>query len=152
MPKPFPSLFGRLTAIAREHERLAPTLGLVREMSSALRSGNHPRLRSELHPAPLMAALYAELSAHFSAEEGPQYFGAIRAEGPDLARRVETLVDEHASMLETAAELVELARDPPQAEQLSTRALDLLERLARHERAETALMGGYLEHDSPRFG
>jgi hypothetical protein len=143
MPKPFPSMFGRFASIVRERERLAPTLGLVREMAGALLGGYRQALKPELRPAPLMAALYSELSKHFTAEEGPAYFGTVASDSPELKRRVDALCSEHTAMLETAAELVELARDAVQSEKLALRVLGLLDQLSRHEQSETELLRGF---------
>src|SRR5216110_1109001 len=82
-PSPLPSLFGRFTAIFQDHDHLGKTLRRLREMCSALESGQ-ALLPPELAPDVLIAELRMDLETHFGAEESAEYFGVVVEEEPNL--------------------------------------------------------------------
>lgn len=144
MQKPFPSLFGRFTAVMRDHRELGPLLLQVRELCVGFAEEGRAPQRSAISPPALLAALYTELTRHFAAEDCPAYFGAVAAERPVLAPRVAELRADHARMLELSAALVDLASEPLKREQVGRHGLELLERLREHEARETAVLGEFL--------
>lgn len=146
MQKPFPSLFGRFTAMRRDHRELAPLLLQVRELCAGFVAEERARESGFVAPPTLLAALYMELARHFAAEDCPAYFGAVAAERPVLAPRVTELRADHARMLELAAALVDLASDPSKRENVGRHGLELLEQLREHEARETQLLGEFLSH------
>lgn len=139
MPRPLPSLFGRFTAILRDHEHLARTLRELRVMCAAIADGRDT-LPSELAPARLIGALRDDLVEHFEAEESDSYFGVVADEGPDLKSQIAALKWEHLAMLRAVDELVRLAEDRSRWPQLSTPTRELIAQLERHERAESVLL------------
>jgi len=140
-PVPLPSLFGRFTAILRDHEHLGTTLKELRAMCSALEAQ-----RSVPDASRLLQDLRADLSGHFAAEEAESYFGTIVEESPSLAPRIGELKHEHESMLVALVALGLLADDPTRANELARAARLLIAELERHERAESQLIGQLLGH------
>lgn len=138
-PAPLPSLFGRFTAILRDHEHLGTTLKSLRAMCSALEA-REPVPQS----ARLLGDLHADLSGHFAAEEAESYFGTIVQECPSLAPRIGQLKHEHVDMLRQLVALGSLAEDPTRAAELSFATRQLIAELERHERAESVLIGELL--------
>lgn len=141
-PAPLPSLFGRFTAILRDHEHLGTTLKSLRAMCTALEARD-----AVPESAGLLAQLHADLSGHFAAEEAESYFGTMVQESPSLAPRIGQLKDEHVQMLSALVALGSLADDPMMAAELSLGARRLIAELERHERDESLLLGELL---SPR--
>jgi len=140
---PLPSVFGRLTNLLSEHERLAGTLAQVRAMCLALEAG-HDVLAAGHDPRQLIGLLRFELSRHFDAEESPAHFGTVAAERPDLLAEVVELKIEHLVMLETMGDLALMAEDEARWSELPAPALALLETLRAHERAESELVRGFI--------
>lgn len=138
-PALLPSLFGRFTAILRDHEHLGTTLKSLRAMCTALEARD-----AVPESARVLAELHADLSGHFAAEEAESYFGTIAQESPSLAPRIDQLKDEHVNMLNALVGLASLAVDPMRTLELSVATRQLIAELERHERAESLLLGELL--------
>jgi hypothetical protein len=134
-----PHLFGRFTAVMREHQDLGRKLGLVREMCSAIESNALP-LRDDLGPESLLSELHGDLTEHFALEEADDYFGTVVDEDPTLSEPIEALKAEHAVMLERLEGLLELAGDALLWAELPLATRGLLGQLEHHERSESALL------------
>jgi hypothetical protein len=134
-------LFGRFTAILRDHEHLGTSLKELRAMCSALEAQRSwpeaPRLLEDLH---------ADLSGHFAAEEADSYFGTILEESPPLAPRIGQLKQEHERMLAALVAMGVLADDAMRAAELARATRLLIGELERHERAESLLIAELLGH------
>lgn len=136
---PLPSLFGRFSAILKDHDHLGSTLNRVRKMCAVLETAGS-ELPPELLPAPLFQHLYANLKEHFAREESKEYFGTVIDEAPSLASRISVLEGEHQSMLATIEELSSLANDQRRWPGLPSATRELVADLERHERAESTLL------------
>jgi len=139
MSTELPSLFGRATTIFRDHQDLARTLRRLRTLCAALEARQAMPL-ADVAPARLLVELRTWLGEHFIAEESEDYFGVVRDEAPELAHAIGRLVEEHAEMLQTLDALARLARDPSGWSRLPEPVRGLMERLERHEHAESALL------------
>lgn len=133
-----PSLFGRFTAILKDHDHLGTTMRHLRAMSAALDA--KLALPPELAPEQLCAKLRADLAAHFGAEESLDYFGVVADEAPSLALRIGSLKQEHAAMLYAADALCKLAEERSEWGLLADSARKLVGELERHERSESTLL------------
>lgn len=138
-PATLPHLFGRFTAVMRDHADIGKTLGQMRAMCAAL-DGGEVALPNELLPTRLTFRLHGELSEHFAREEDDAYFGTVIDEEPSLASKIDMLKAEHWSMLGAAQMLCSLAVDSARWLELSRGARELMAQLERHERAESALL------------
>lgn len=136
---PLPSLFGRFTAIFKDHEHLASSLRRLRLMCAALEDGQ-VSLPAALAPHLLLEELRADLVAHFAAEESPEYFGTVLEEEPSLAREIAALKWEHLMMLRGLDLLSELVKDSSRWLHLPAPTRELIRQLERHEGAETKLL------------
>lgn len=136
---PLPSMFGRFTAIFRDHDHLATTLRRLRLMCAALEDDPHA-LPAELGPNLLIVELRADLAEHFAAEETDQYFGTVVDEAPALAPDIARLKSEHVTMLRAAEVLCDLARDRARWSRLPAPTRELIGQLERHEHAESKLL------------
>jgi hemerythrin len=136
---PLPSLFGRFSAILKDHDHLGTTLKRLRMMCATLEAGA-PELPSELRPGPLLDELYADLRAHFASEESKEYFGTVIDEDPSLAPQITALEWEHQTMLATVERLVIMANDRRRWSTLPPPTRELVVDLERHERAESSLL------------
>lgn len=92
---------------------------------------------------PLLKGLRADLAAHFADEESDDGLTqAVNPTAPHHARRLETLLAEHAPLLASLDDLIHrgegLLGGP--VKEILTGARSLTRRLARHEAAETALL------------
>jgi hypothetical protein len=137
--QPLPSLFGRFTAIFKDHDQLAKTLRRLRQMCAALDDGQ-ARLPPDLAPDLLIIDLRNDLSEHFAAEETAEYFGTVVDEAPELASDIAALKWEHLTMLRGVDVLCGLARDRSRWQQLSGPTRELIGQLERHERSESRLL------------
>lgn len=146
-PGTLPSLFGRFTAVLREHDHMGATLRELRRMCTALdrRDGEAERFA----PQQLFGRLRDELTKHFSAEEAEAYFGTVVEEAPVLGPQVHALKDEHAILLKAIDVLCELAVDASDSPRMTDLAWRFFARLEEHERAESALLRG-LFHPNDR--
>jgi hypothetical protein len=135
-----PTLFGRFTALQREHAHLDGVTQRLVSLCEALLEAPARSLPPELDPESLIASWSVELSRHFGAEEGMSYFGALALERPDLALGIGDLRADHTAMLEAIEELSLLASDQTRREELVKKTTGLLNRFRAHERAENALL------------
>ena len=138
-PSPLPSLFGRFTAIFQDHDHLGKTLRRLREMCSALESGQ-ALLPPELAPDVLIAELRKDLAVHFGAEESAEYFGVVVEEEPNLTADIAGLKNEHVAMLHAIDMLSQLSNDHARWFHLPAPTRELVAELERHERAESTLL------------
>jgi hypothetical protein len=137
--KPLPSLFGRFTAIFRDHQHLGVHLRQLRALCSAIEAGQLP-CPTDPSPLALVSALQSELAEHFAAEESSAYFGLVLDEAPALAPRIGELKWEHLEMLRNMYLLCQLAADPERVAEFPAPMRALLGVLERHEQAESALL------------
>ncbi|HEY6079276.1 MAG TPA: hypothetical protein VIW29_10760 [Polyangiaceae bacterium] len=139
LPQSMPSLFGRFTAILKDHEHLGTTLRELKALCGALEAGQQERL-PELQPQRLLMALKAGLSHHFGAEESEAYFGTVVTEDPALEPEIAALKAEHAAMLAAVELLLRLTEDPGRWLHLLAPTRALVLQLERHEGAESKLL------------
>lgn len=137
-PAALPSIFGRFTAILKEHDHLGKTLVELRKMCDVVEAGQ--ACSPELAPARLLEELRTDLSAHFSAEESPNYFGTVIEELPSLAPDVAALKWEHLAMLASVNRLLDLTSVPVQRRELCEGTRELIAQLEQHERAESVVL------------
>ncbi len=138
---PLPSLFGRFTALLKDHEHLGSTLRRLRAMAAALER-DPARLPAELSPPELLSELKTELARHFAAEEAEDYFGTVLEEEPNLADDVAALKSEHHTMLTSVDALAASSQTEQRWGELALPTLALIAQLERHEAAETKLLRG----------
>ncbi|HYP99888.1 MAG TPA: hemerythrin domain-containing protein [Polyangiaceae bacterium] len=136
---PLPSLFGRFSAILKDHDHLGTTLKRLRLMCATLESGAL-ELPPELFPPPLLDELYSDLKAHFASEESKAYFGTVIDEAPALAPQISILEWEHQCFLATVERLLSIANDRTHWSTLPPATRELVADLERHERAESTLL------------
>jgi hypothetical protein len=136
---PLPSLFGRFTAILRDHDHLGTTLRELRRMCTALEDGRENEA-PQLSPPQLIGQLRQELGEHFAAEERDDYFGTVVAEEPDLTPDIARLKWEHLAMLRAIDTLLDVASEPTRWRELSPPTRQLIAELERHERSESQLL------------
>jgi hypothetical protein len=134
-----PHLFGRFTAILKEHDHLGHTLGRLRKMCGSLEAGL-PIVERELAPERLFEELHADLARHFAAEESAEYFGVVVEEAPSLGPEIASLQAEHVSMLLTIEQLRAVASAAQGLASLPQSTRSLIADLERHERAESVLL------------
>lgn len=134
---PLPTLFGRFTAILKDHDHLSVTLRLLQRMCGALEAEHVP---SELSPPLLFRALLADLREHFAAEESADYFGTVVEEAPALAPQIAALKWEHLQFLATVEKLLGSAESHDDWPSLVQPTKQLVAELAQHERLESALL------------
>jgi len=136
---PLPSLFGRFTAIFKDHDHLGKTLRRLRLMCGVLDGGRQP-LPAELSPDVLILDLRVHLGVHFAAEEADEYFGTVVEEAPALEPEIAGLKWEHLTMLKAADVLCGVARDRSRWRDLPGPTRELIAQLERHERSESKLL------------
>src|SRR5689334_5134036 len=107
---PLPTLFGRFTAILKDHEHLGSTLRQLQKMCVLLQT-SAPELPTDLSPPRSFRELLADLRDHFAAEESADYFGTVAEESPALTSRIAALKWEHLSLLATVEKLLVSAED-----------------------------------------
>ena len=134
-----PTLFGRISVVSGEHQRLSTTLRQLGEMCLVLEAGSH-ELTPDLHPVELLTALHRTLERHFATEEAEGYFGAVSEERPSLLPSIADLRAEHTAMLATTEELRATSLEEARWAELREPALRLIERLRAHEQAESLLL------------
>lgn len=139
LARSMPSLFGRFTAILKDHEHLGSTVRGLKAFCFALEDGLSD-LPPELEPRPLLAALRSDLRQHFGAEESEAYFGTVMAEAPELEVEIAALKSEHATMLGAVEVLVQLATDRERWAHLPGPTRLLVTQLERHEGSESKLL------------
>ena len=134
-----PSLFGRFTAILKDHDHLGHTLVHLKTMCAALEAGA-PDLPTELAPHVLLNELGTDLRVHFAAEESADYFGAVLEEAPSLGSQIAELEREHRGMLASIERLRQLAQQRERWAMLLLPMRELIATLERHERSESVLL------------
>ncbi|HKY36809.1 MAG TPA: hypothetical protein VJN18_12765 [Polyangiaceae bacterium] len=144
---PLPHLFGRFTAVIRDHANIGKTLEQLHAMCAVLDS-RRAALPRELMPGRLMFRFYQELSEHFATEEADAYFGTVGDEEPSLASQIEALKAEHWRMLYAADMLCGMAVDRSRWRDMPGPVRELMTQLEQHERAESALLRD-LFHPAP---
>lgn len=132
-------MFGRFSAILKDHDHLGKTLKRLRKMCATLEVGE-PQLSPDLFPEPLFLELHADLKGHFASEESSEYFGAVVDEAPSLAPQIAALESEHQRLLKTVEQLLSFAEDRARWPALPVPTRDLVAELERHERAESSLL------------
>jgi hypothetical protein len=147
MPQSIPSLFGRFTAILRDHDHLGITLRELKALCFALEDGR-TELPPELLPRRLLGALRSDLAEHFGAEESEAYFGTVAADDPSLEGEIDALKSEHTTMLRAVDVLVQVAADPQLWPQLPGPTRLLVQQLERHERSESRLLRSFFSSKS----
>jgi hypothetical protein len=139
LPQSMPSLFGRFTAILKDHDHLGTTLRELKALCFALEDGRLS-FSPDLQPGQLLKALKTDLEQHFGAEESDDYFGTVVAEAPGLEPAIAALKSEHATMLGAVEVLVQLAADPARWSHLPGPTRLLVMQLERHEGSESKLL------------
>jgi hypothetical protein len=81
-----PALFGRITAVQRDHTALLESMDRLRHLQAAL---NELDQDPPAQPLPLIQDFALPLYAHFSAEESDACFGALVSERPSMSSRVD---------------------------------------------------------------
>jgi hypothetical protein len=142
---PLPSLFGRFTVVLQDHRDLGVTLRSLEKLCATL---DETERAPPLEPAALelIVELHAELSQHFTAEEGDAYFGAMARDRPGSAHRIAELKQQHAEMLAAVGSLRDLAGQARWTE-LSSPARRFVAGLRAHEAAETRLLQEFFLRD-----
>lgn len=138
-PTPLPSLFGRFSAILKDHDHLGMTLRRLRKMCATLETGA-PELPPELFPVAVLDELFTDLKAHFAREESKEYFGTVVEEEPSLAVQITTLEWEHQNMLASVQRLQGIASDRACWPTLPLPTRAFVADLELHERAESTLL------------
>jgi hemerythrin len=136
-----PTLFGRGTAIFKEHEDLRPTIARLREHATGLALG---RKSSELDVETLLDRFFDQLLAHFAAEENEGYFGTVVEDYPALSVQVERLMAEHEEMVDAVERLRVLAEQPARTRDLGLGLLELFGQFEGHEQEESILMRTFM--------
>jgi hypothetical protein len=145
MSQELPSLFGRFTALHRDHQHLDGLVKSLVAMCDALSERPDVAPPPELDPEKLIPEWGIDLSRHFAAEEGMRYFGTLVAEQPALSAAIGDLRADHTAMLEAIERLLQLAPDEGRRDELVLRTRDLLDRFRKHERAETLLLREFFD-------
>jgi len=140
-PQSMPSLFGRFTAIWKDHEHLGTALRELTALCAVLEEDG--AVPPALAPPRLFAALAAELKQHFAAEESADYFGTVVDEEPELAAEIAALKSEHATLLGAVDVLSKLAADQGRWPHLPAPTRLLILQLKRHEGAESQLLRSF---------
>jgi hypothetical protein len=135
-----PTLFGRATALFKEHSSLRRSLGRLRELAGGRASGDR-------EPAALIEHFMGELHSHFIAEEDDGSFGTLAESCPELAVAVAELRAEHLEMMGILEHLRALALQSGASSDLARGIERLLEQFDAHERRESALMQSFLTSD-----
>lgn len=141
LPQSMPSLFGRFTAVLKDHDHIGTTLRDLKAVCSALEDGQ--QVPVELRPLHLLSSLRTELAQHFGAEEAEEYFGTVAAEAPKLQFEITALKSEHATMLSAVDVLIQLAADPGGWAYLPKPTRLLVTQLERHEGSESKLLRSF---------
>jgi hypothetical protein len=139
-----PALFGRITAVQRDHTALLEMVDRLRHLQATLNELDQDPPAQPLH---LIQDFALQLYAHFSTEESDAYFGALVAERPSLSSRVGNLRSDHELIVRTLASLPVRAAAGSTGRELSILLGNVLDFLQAHERRENLLMQDYLLRD-----
>lgn len=143
-----PSLFGRLTALGRDHGALGAWISRLERLIERLLEQPSEASRGEW--CQLIGEWRAQLDEHFRAEESDVYFGLFLREQPALANHVAELRDDHTTMLETADALAEHVRRGGCPRELASRMTSAIAHFRQHERREAALIREFFGADPNR--
>jgi hypothetical protein len=135
-----PTLFGRGTAIFKEHEDLRPMVARLRTHASELALDREP---TESAFGALLNGFFDQLLLHFAAEEDPGYFGTFVADCPELTADVDRLMTDHEAMVD-AIERLRALPSQRSAREIALGLLALLEVFEEHERRESQLVRSFL--------
>lgn len=91
-----------------------------------------------------LLGFYHLLARHFRDEEAGGYMSGIAAEHPELERKIDSLLVQHAQMLADLREVVQASRDAAHAHELAAALRAMLTLFEEHERAENALIASVL--------
>jgi hypothetical protein len=136
-----PTLFGRGTAVFKEHADLRPMVARLRKHATELALGRRP---SEPDIEALLDDFFDQLLAHFAAEENDGYFGTMIGDYPDLSVRVERLMAEHEEMVDSIERLRAVGKRAAAGRDLGLGLLELLGQFQGHEEEENLLMRTFL--------
>jgi hemerythrin-like domain-containing protein len=139
-----PDLFGRATIVMGGHEGLRETVRVLRGMSAAL-CQRAPVSLDELKAR--IATFTEQLVAHFAAEEGPDYFGALAAQSVPLSQGIRRLRSEHRQMTALVESLRAVGDLESNGVWFGYELEDLLDLLAEHEGREHQLLGEFFASD-----
>jgi hemerythrin-like domain-containing protein len=139
-----PDLFGRATIVMGGHEGLRETARVLRNRSASLRERT-PVALEELKT--LVATFTEQLLAHFAAEEGPDYFGALAAQSLPLSQGVRRLRSEHQQMRAVLGSLHGFYDVEGHGVWFGHELEALLDLLAEHEQREHQLLGEFFASD-----
>lgn len=139
-----PTLFGRITAVQRDHTALLEMVAKLRGLQATLIGLDRDSPAQPLHLVQDFALL---LYDHFAEEESDVYFGALVSERPSLAPRVENLRSDHERIVRTLASIPVKAAAGTAGRELSTLLGEVLDFLQAHERRENLLMQDFLLRD-----
>lgn len=139
-----PDLFGRATIVMGGHEGLRETARVLRNRSASLRE-RMPVSIDELKT--LIATFTEQLLAHFAAEEGPDYFGALAAQSLPLSQGVRRLRSEHQQMTALLESLHGFKDLEGHGVWFGHELDGLLDLLAEHERREHEVLGEFFASD-----
>ena len=132
-----PDLFGRATVVMGGHAGLREGMQLLRGYSASFRE----EVTDSADGAKACLEAFGErVSAHFAAEEGPDYFGTFADESLSLLQGITQLKLEHTELSRLLAALRDFQDIELRPVEFS-RALDaFLESFVAHERREHALL------------
>lgn len=139
-----PDLFGRATIVMGGHQGLRETARVLRNRSASLRERT-PVAIDELKT--LIATFTEQLLAHFAAEEGPDYFGALAAQSLPLSQGVRRLRSEHQQMTAALESLHGFEDLEDHGAWFGHELEGLLSLLAEHEQREHELLGEFFASD-----
>jgi hemerythrin len=139
-----PALFGRITAVQRDHTALLEMVASLRNLQTTLHQAEDDCALPPLYPIQDFAIL---LYTHFSTEESDAYFGAVVSERPSLGPRIDNLRSDHEIIVRTLANLPVRAAAGATGHELATLLGNVLDFLQAHERRENELMQDYLLRD-----
>lgn len=147
MPTSTPSLFGRITAVQRDHSSLLEMVSTLRRLQRALLAGETERGADWTRFIGELEEFTAHLRTHFAAEETNGYFGTLVSDRPSLSGQVDRLRAEHAEMMEALVSIRPSAANDFDACALAIRLGQLLDSFEAHERRENLLIQEFLLRD-----
>lgn len=139
-----PSLFGRATAVLKDHIELTAEFDLLRALATHLMEG---RTIAMIDTASLLEAFSEAARAHFAAEESDGYFSTLVDDCPEFTERIDRLKGEHAEMIRTMERLVELVNARTANRELGSELRQFVDRFQMHERAENTILQEFFLRD-----
>jgi len=135
-----PAIFGRGTAIFKEHADLRPMVARLRKHATELAFDREP---TELAFESLLDGFFEQLLSHFAAEEDPGYFGTFVEDCPELTADVDRLLADHEAMVD-AVERLRVLPAERSAREIALGLLALLDVFEEHERREGSVVRAFL--------